>query len=295
VAQFETPRIDPGPWLITGGLRGITARVAQGLAQCGATSLHLLGRTPLDEREYSAETAAELEQLRHGVMRDAFRQRIKPNEAWQRVERQIEMQANLRAFAANGIDATYHVCDVCDATALATTTARIRTTHGPIIGVLHGAGVETTGAIGKKTPETLSATLGPKFLGTLALIHAVRKDPLRYFIAFGSLSGRFGGVGQADYSGANEVLAKIVNRFRHDRPDCRSFTIHWPGWREVGMAARRDSASRLLQAGHHFLSPEEGVAWVLHEIATGAQDGEIAIVHRDEVPDLWQTKPSPRQ
>jgi 3-hydroxybutyryl-CoA dehydrogenase len=295
VARLETPRIEPGPWLITGGLRGITARVAQGLARCGATSLHLLGRTPLDERKYPAETAAELEQLRHGVMRDAFRQGIKPNEAWQRVERQMEMQANLRSFAANGIDATYHVCDVCDEAALATTTAQIRTTHGPIVGVLHGAGVETTGALSKKTPGVLFATLGPKFLGTLALIRAVRNDPLRYFIAFGSLSGRFGGVGQADYSGANEVLAKIVNRFRHDRPDCRSFTVHWPGWRDVGMAARRDSAARLLQTGHHFVSPEEGVAWVLHEIATGAQDGEVAIVHRDEVPDLWQTTRKARQ
>ena len=100
----------------------------------------------------------------------------------------------------------------------------------------------------------------------------------QYFVGFGSLAGRFGGRGQVDYSAANELRAKLVSGFRLERPDCAAFTVDWPAWEDVGMAARPASRARLSRLGHRFLVPQEGIRWVLHELADGAPDAELVIV-----------------
>ena len=71
-----------------------------------------------------------------------------------------------------------------------------------------------------------------------------RQDPLEVFLAFGSVSGRFGGHGQTDYSLASDMLAKLIQRFRVERPDCASIVFHWPAWDEIGMAMRAESRQR---------------------------------------------------
>jgi len=168
--------------------------------------------------------------------------------------------------------------------ALAAVLDRVRSIDGPIEGIIHGAGVEQTGRFENKTPETVLATISPKIIGTTALMELTRRDPLRYFIAFGSLSGRFGGIGQTDYAMANDMIAKQVDWFRKQRPECISVTFHWPGWAEVGMAARSESRTALKKIGHAFLAPSEGVSILLSEMALGGPVGEIIVVDRAELP-----------
>ena len=160
--------------------------------------------------------------------------------------------------------------------------------HGPVRGIVHGAGVETTGRIEKKTTEAVRATVGPKSIGTLALMEEASADPLEFFVAFGSLAGRFGGIGQADYALANDLQAKLVGWHRSQRPECKSVLMHWPGWTDVGMSARPGSRRRLTAHGHRFLSCDDGVRFFLHELACGAQHVEVAIIDADELPVAWQ-------
>ena len=61
----------------------------------------------------------------------------------------------LRTFAAAGVEATYHACDVGDRDSLAAVLDTIRGTSGPIEGILHGAGVERSGGDGGPTKEEL--------------------------------------------------------------------------------------------------------------------------------------------
>ena len=187
-------------------------------------------------------------------MHEAYARHEKPNVAWQRVEKQMEVQRNLAALAQSGVDATYHVCDVCDREGLGRVLARIRQVHGPLVGVVHGAGVEVTGRLEKKTPELVASTVGVKYLGTVALAELTRADPLRYFLVFGSLSGRFGGVGQTDYAMANDAMAKVISWLRAERPECISVVFDWPAWAEVGMSVRPTSQSSLRRVGHRFMS-----------------------------------------
>jgi NAD(P)-dependent dehydrogenase (short-subunit alcohol dehydrogenase family) len=288
VADWLRPDLSPGHWIVTGGARGITACVAKAIGTRYPVDLHLLGRSPLPAADYTSLNEADLARLKHEVMKRAYAENRKPNEAWHVLARGIEAQRNLHAMQTAGASVTYHTCDVADREQLAEVVSAIRR-QGAVRGVIHGAGVEVTGRFEKKQEHAVLATLSAKVLGTLALFDVTRSDPLEYFIAFGSLSGRFGGVAQTDYVMANEMLAKLVDWYRAQRSDCRSLTLHWPGWSDVGMAARQDSRARLAQIGHHFLDPDEGVRLLLHELAIGAPASEVIIVHPDEVPEILRT------
>lgn len=273
-----------GPWLVTGGARGITALVARALGSRFRVPVHLIGTTPLPPVDYASLSAQALAELKARVMQEAYARHEKPNVAWQRVEKQIEIQRNLAALQKAGVNATYHVCDVRDRDALDRVLQRIRQRHGPLVGVVHGAGVEVTGRLEKKDPEVVAATVGVKFLGTLALAELTQADPLRYFLAFGSLSGRFGGVGQSDYAMANDAMAKVMTLVRARRPEGVSVVFDWPAWAEVGMSVRPTSQSSLRRVGHRFMSGAEGCRHFLRELAGGPPGSEVLFVAPGEVP-----------
>ena len=68
-------------------------------------------------------------------------------------KREIDIDASLRSFAAAGISATYHSCDVADANALSHVLDVIRQESGPIEGVLHGAGIEISSQLRARSPR----------------------------------------------------------------------------------------------------------------------------------------------
>ena len=144
----------------------------------------------------------------------------------------------------------------------------------------------------RKTQDVVRATLAPKYQGTLGLIDLLRADPVRWFVVFGSLSGRFGGVGQTDYALANDLAAKLVARLARQRPECRWVLMHWPGWSEIGMAVRPESRWSLEHnAGHQLMSPQEGSAHLVEELTAAEQTSEVVIVDSRELPpELHETR-----
>jgi hypothetical protein len=102
-------------------------------------------------------------------------------------------------------------------------------------------------------------------------------DPLGFFVMFGSVSGRFGGVGQTDYCLANEMLSKLGAWFRKQRPDCPAATFHWHAWDDVGMAVRPESKHIAKLHNIKFMPAREGCGHLLSELAAGLPEREIAI------------------
>jgi len=291
VSFFSVPALKPGQWIFTGGARGITAEVARTMGrQCGV-SLHLVGRSLLPETDYTQLSEEELDQLKRDVMTNAYREGRKPNADWDVIARGMECQRNIQRMRDDGIEVTYHSCDVCDRAAVEQLFAEVRK-HGPVRGIVHGAGVEITCRIEKKEKAGIRATIGPKSLGTLALMEASYDDPLEFFAAFGSLAGRFGGSGRADNLLANELQAKLIGWYRGHRPECKSVLFHWPGWAEVGMSARPESRRGLLARDHNLLSTADGVRFFMHELAIGAPSSEVAIIDDGELPPAWRHKES---
>ena len=55
------------------------------------------------------------------------------------------------------------------------------------------------------------------------------------------MAGRFGNLGQTDYSAANDLLCKLASAMRTTRPDTRAIVIDWTAWAGIGMASRARS------------------------------------------------------
>jgi acyl transferase domain-containing protein/acyl carrier protein len=176
--------------------------------------------------------------------------------------------------------AVYHPCDVSDSESVRRTLEAIRREAGPVRGVLHGAGVELAARFERKEMDTVRATIASKVQGACNLMESTRQDPLEAFLAFGSVSGRFGGQGQTDYSLANEMLAKRVQKFRLERPECAAVLFHWPAWDKIGMAMRKESRTVLEMAGQRFMPPHEGIEHLFAELSSGAPEGEVLILDK---------------
>jgi len=290
-----------GAWVITGGARGVTAQVARGLGAFPGTILHLVGSSPVPEVPDSWRDLDDtgLRRLREEVMREALARRELPADAWARIEKAIEVDATLRTLAAAGVRATYHACDVGDRAALEAVLESIRRVDGGIVGVIHGAGFEKASRFSRKKPELVDRTVRAKVDGAINLMAATAADPLRALVLFGSISGRFGAVGQTDYCAANECLAKLVRWHRGRRPEVPAVVVAWHSWDEVGMAVRPESKFSKSLLKLRFMPPREGVEHLLAEIAAGCPEPEVVITDwryfKLRHPDPLWLPPDPRR
>jgi len=274
----ELPR--GGTWVVTGGARGITAAAALELGRRYGIKLHLLGKSPAPQPDAPWRNASpeELKAIKAAVVRKATLEGRSPNDDWERVRKDREIQESLAAFSAAGVTATYHACDVADWDELNRVLEAIRAQDGPLEGILHGAGYAKSFRFGTGPADKVERTMAPKLDGTLALMNLTRNDPLRFFVAFGSLSGRFGGNGLSDYAAANDMLAKLCGWFRQQRPDCHTTCFHWQTWDRIGMAMMADGVGITKNAFKmDFIPPHEGVDHLLDELCAGTPESEVLI------------------
>ena len=268
--------------ILAGGGRGVTAEVAVRLARCGIRRFHLLGRTrlPPEIEEWSALDASGRAHLRQDLLDRLRRERgrVTPvdwEQAWTPVENALEIGATLRRLAEAGASARYHAVDVADRDALGVALRTIREEDGPIHALVHGAGVERSRAFVSQQPSDWTATCAPKSDGTLNLAALTASDPLRFFATFASVAGRFGGLGQADYSLASELQCRLTGALAAERPACRAVAFAWPAWDEVGMAARGDVRERMLARGRRLMPLAEGLEHFVAELAAATAEPEV--------------------
>ena len=139
--------------------------------------LHLIGSSPLPviDPAWRNLDANGLKELKTNIMRQPRPAGQAIDEAWNRVEKALEIDASLRALSAASIEATYHACDVADADALAQVLDNVRRTSGPIEGIVHGAGIERSCKFEKKRRDSVLATIGAKVDGALNLMRLTRR------------------------------------------------------------------------------------------------------------------------
>jgi len=274
-------------WIVTGGARGVTAECCRELGRRHGLRLALVGSTaPVAvEPAWLGLDDAGRRDLKSSVMLEAKARGEEPRAAWRRIEKSIEIERSLGQFRAAGVDARYYACNLTDAAGVRAAVGRITADIGPVRGIVHGAGFEAACRFEKKTLEGLEATLGPKCAGLEHLLAAVDPATLEAVIAFGSTSGRLGGHGQADYSLANDMLAKIIGGLRQRRPHLRGTVFHWHAWDEVGMASRPESRFVLERFGLKFMPRAEGVRRFMDEIEAGLPDAEVLVTEPAMCPD----------
>jgi acyl transferase domain-containing protein/acyl carrier protein len=268
-----------GTWIVSGGGRGITAVIGMTLAKKYNLNLHLIGTAPVPELsdEFVRRVCADRGSVRNRIMQEAQARGESPVEAWRNVEKSIEIDATLRDCRKQGIVATYYCCDVSNFSDVESVVRSIRNNSGPICGVIHGAGAGQDARFDRKRPDKVEKCLRAKIDGSFALMQATNSDPLEWFVTFGSISGRFGANGHTDYSLANDMMAKIVDRYRSQRPEVRSVTFHWHAWGDIGMATKPEARLALEMIDMEFMPARDGIAHFMRELEFGGDEPEVLI------------------
>lgn len=167
-----------------------------------------------------------------------------------------KVKAELRAIRER-VDAHYESCDVADAEAVAGLLASAGRL-GPVRGLIHGAGLNEPRRMGDITVESFHATLRPKVTGLRTLLDAAG-DELRLVLGFGSIIGRQGLSGQAEYCIANDWLRVDLERWSAAHPNCRTHVLEWSVWSGTGMGVRLDVLDHLRRIGIEPIHPDDGV------------------------------------
>ncbi len=274
-------------WIISGGGRGITFHLAKHLGEHGAR-LELLGRTPIPRKAWYETDAEEIQLIRKELLREgAIHKRSLPAIAAS-FDSEVELSRNLKLLHDLNIEAHYHQIDVANRNELESTIHKIEMQRGGMDGVLHGAGYEQTTVLVKKSDESIRNTIESKVSGAVNLEAAVCSQT-RWFIVLGSLAGYFGGIGQVDYAGANGLVGEMAMQRHNSWSDIQCLTIGWPGWEEVGMAARASSQWALQRAGHSLISIQEGVAH-FRDLIESRVSGYVLICNPEELPKAFLNK-----
>ncbi len=262
--------------VISGGAKGVTAVAAKTLAENTQATIILLGRSPSPKPEpvwlKPARTQAE---MKRALLEHAFdNQSVAPaqlEKAYHTYQTNREIDATLKQLAEIGVQAHYYAADVRNRDALHAVIEEVRKTYGPVIGLIHAAGVLEDRLIVDKSMAQFDNVFETKVCGLNNLLEALETDPLKQIVLFSSVAGRMGNKGQVDYAMANEALNKMAQREAHRRGNvCKVIALNWGPW-DGGMVSpglKNEFARRNIE----LIPLEAGALCMLHEMSQPKND-----------------------
>ncbi|MCX2933887.1 SDR family NAD(P)-dependent oxidoreductase, partial [Mycobacterium sp. CVI_P3] len=263
VGEGETISVTQGGVVVvTGGARGVTAESALALAKLHGLRLALLGRTALREiaaDEPTGTTAAEIATALAASARARGEQLSLPQARAQAESllAEREVRATLSAAERQGTPARYFAASITDRTALGSVLDEVRRNFGPIVGVVHGAGVLADKRLEDLDDDQFVKVFNTKLIGAEALLDATATDELRFISLFSSIAARAGNPGQSAYASANAALEAIAARESARRNgECVVRAFGWGPW-DGGMVDAT-LKSRFLAGGVGVIPIAEG-------------------------------------
>jgi NAD(P)-dependent dehydrogenase (short-subunit alcohol dehydrogenase family)/acyl carrier protein len=221
--------------LVSGGARGVTAACLEELATAGRYKFAILGRTDSDFAPEWAEgktAEAELQGAFIGAEKAAGHTPTpaEARSAAQSVTAARETRTTLEALRAKGCTALYLPCDLKDEGDVMMAVQSVRGHFKRIDAIVHAAGVLADKKIAEKTDAQFNSVFDTKVAGLHHLLAATRDDDLKVLCFFGSVAGRVGNPGQADYAMANETLESVAQFEARQRRSAAVRVLHWGPW-----------------------------------------------------------------
>lgn len=274
--------------VMSGGSRGIVRECALALAEQRNIPVVLLGRSDPDDPEmkpwlaYSDEdwANARAEVMRQGRTRRPEASVADLSDEYRKITYTRQLVTNLADIDSRTDKIHYLVCDVSDLDQVDKAMAQVRSRFGKISAIVHGAGLESFGAIPRKSLKKTAKAIAVKARGFQNLLRSTAEDDLSALISFGSISGRFGMDGQSDYTAGASLLAQmahIMSRSQSQNPRTIPFiTMEWTAWDEVGMATNPEVVSvQANERGMTYMSVADGVRHFVDEIELGTANPEV--------------------
>ena len=168
--------------------------------------------------------------------------------------------------------------------------ARVDADLGPVTAVLHGAGRNAPVPLASLDEAAFHATLAPKIGGLEALLAAVDPASLKLVITFGSIIGRAGLRGQADYATANDWLTDMTRRLqaqpiKEGNPQCRYVALEWSVWSGAGMGEKLGVLESLIREGISPISLDAGIEMLRRVLATPAAPSSLVVTVSVAIPE----------
>jgi len=205
-----------GVYLITGGVGGLALEFAEYLTGHGAKRIGLMVRSTFPAKELWEDW------IRTNGELDSTSQKI----------------LKLKKLERSGAEITVVQGDITNLEQTRRAIIEVKKNRR-ISGIFHTAGVAGGGMMQLKTRDIADKVLLPKIKGVLILqkvLAECQSDSNPDFIVlFSSMFAVVGGVGQVDYSAANNVMDAFA-REETLRGGKNVISINWGGWRDVGMA-----------------------------------------------------------
>jgi NADP-dependent 3-hydroxy acid dehydrogenase YdfG len=271
-------------FVITGAAGSIVAAITADLAAASGGTFHLLDVAPAPDP--SSDDLKRFTTDREGLKRDLFARMQSRGERATPAMVERELAALERAHAAfSAMEAVrsaggtvyYYSVDLRDGKSVAEAITNVRERSGRVDVLLHAAGMDRSHALRDKDEHEYNLVFDVKSDGIFHLLHAIGDMPLGAVVGFSSIAGRFGNVGQTDYSAANDLLCKLASNFRGTHPETRALAIDWTAWAGIGMASRGSIPKIMQMAGIEMLPPEAGVPWIRRELTHAGGSGEVVV------------------
>ncbi|WP_437766509.1 SDR family NAD(P)-dependent oxidoreductase [Sorangium sp. So ce764] len=257
--------------LVTGGARGITAELVEGLLDRFGCRAVLLGRSRLEdaparalamtdaafdayERDFYAEALRESPGLRMGVLRDRYARLRAAREAHR-------VLAQLRAGGAGRRVVDYHAVDVTRGEDVDRAVAAVAAAYGRVDLVVHGAGIQVSSRLTSKPLDLFERIVDTKLAGLAHLRRALARhlpDARPHVHLVTSAFSVLGNDGQPDYGAANEAMNRAAAYFAAEAGAGPWSSIAWLGWNGVGMTAGSEYSALGAARGLRGVEPEEG-------------------------------------
>ncbi|HET8781208.1 MAG TPA: SDR family NAD(P)-dependent oxidoreductase, partial [Pyrinomonadaceae bacterium] len=317
LSQSNTPFIGSESVVIaTGGARGVTAVLIEDLLRKAGCRVIALGRTDPDSAPEDVRTMDEQALVDYEA--EFYRRGMAEGK-----KKITELKQDYRAFrAANEVHRLtselqaisgkyeYHSVDIVDREAIDKVVAEVYRKYGRVDLVLHGAGIQISKALTKKSIQDFRRIVATKLDGLSNLYNACEKyrngRPVHFHILTSAFS-YMGNDGQPDYGAANEAMNRIAECMNSSSNNAHWSSMAWLGWAGIGMT--RDSEFAALAASRRLrgVTKEEGQN-IFAELMQGPPttpinilmaDGEIdfykvAISSAAEIP-VRTVKPKPRR
>ena len=213
---------------------------------------------------------------------------------WARLSADRELAANLAKLSAMG-RVSYRKVDVTDAAAVIAAVAATAAEHGGRIDfVVHGAGVQVSKRLPRRTLAEWRATVATKVTGLRNLraacaAHCVAQPG---FHLVTSLMAPVGNDGQADYGAANAALGALAVALDGGAAGPRWSALGWVGWDDVGMSGSPEIAALLRARGLRSLSAGEGRALFLSYLEGASRLSDAVVLTQGER-DFFALEPAP--
>ncbi|MFQ5980220.1 MAG: SDR family NAD(P)-dependent oxidoreductase [Candidatus Heimdallarchaeota archaeon] len=262
--------------VVTGGAQGITYECLRKIAKLWKPKIAIMGRT---KKSNDPETLMKDFQTKsHDSIRLQIIDELKANHdrvtpvmiesAWNNHQKMAQIERSLEELRELDSEVRYYSVDVTDPLAMRSIMEQIhRDFDSEITGILHGAGIEKSKAVDRKTDSEFNLIHDTKVLGFCNLMQNVNLDHLKACILFSSIAGRFGNVGQVDYSAANDFLAKAAWFLR--KQDVPAVAIDWSAWKEIGMATKGSTLQVMSERGITAIPTNQAVSNLIKEIKHG--------------------------